>query len=290
MATTTPDLSAVERLELATRQLVRDLAAGDAASAKHGRGVDFGDVREYAAGDDVRGMDWRVTARMGTAHVRLREEERELTMLVALDCTASALTGSRGRTRRELAAEVGAVLALAGAWKHAAVGLALVDGGVRAVESPRRGHRHALRLAGLLLDAPLGAGSFADGLAALDRLVKRRTLLVLLSDFEDPGLAAPIVRLARRHEVIGIQVTDALERRLPGAGLVALEDPETGERQLVDTDDPGVRSWLAARLASLDHDLGAAFVAADGDLLRLDASAPYAEPLLAFFRRRARRR
>ena len=250
----------VRRLELATRRLVRDLVAGNYASAFRGRGVEFADVRAYEAGDDVRAMDWRVTARLGSPHVRVRREEREVALLLAVDVSASGDVGSRRRTKRELVAEVAAVLALAAARGNDRVGAAFLSDRLEQLVPLRKGRRHALRVVHELLALPAAPRGAALGpaLAALDGALRQRTVLVVLSDFQDPGLHLPLARLARRHDLVAVQVGDALEGALPDAGLVTLRDPESGEELLVDTGDPALRAALAAARRRLDDRIGRA--------------------------------
>lgn len=283
------DGAEVERLELATRRLVRDLLAGDVASAFRGRGVEFADVRPYQAGDDARAIDWRVTARRGEPHVRLQQEERELTLVLAIDTSPSLDVGSRRLTKRRLAAEVGAALALAAARAHGRVGSARLGGARLELLPARKGRRHALHVVQTLLapGAPRGEG-FAGALAELEPRVGRHAFVVVLSDFQSAGWEEPLARVGQRRELLAVQVTDTLESALPDAGLVTLRDPATGRTWLVDSGDPALRAHLAARRAGFDARVERGVAGAGGQLLRLDAALPYAEPLIAWFRRRAR--
>ncbi len=282
----------VRRLELATRRLVRDLVAGNYASAFKGRGVEFADVRTYEPGDDVRAMDWRVTARLGIPHVRVRREERELALVIAVDVSASGDVGSRARTKRELALQVGTVLALAAARSNDRTGAAFLTDRLEHAVPLRKGRRHALRtLHELLSYRPAARGTdLHRALTQLEQSLRQRVVVAILSDWQSPDFHLPLARLARKHDVIGIQVVEPLERELPAAGLVTLRDPETGALVVADTDDPAVRAAYAAARRAFDDRVATEIVAAGADLLTLDASASFAEPLTAFFRRRARRR
>lgn len=281
----------VRRLELATRRLVRDLSAGDYASAFRGRGIEFHDVREYQPGDDVRAIDWRVTARLGTPYLRRHHEERELTVLLLVDESASAQVGSRRRTRAELAAHVAAVLALTAAHANDRVGAAFFSNGLGRVIPPRKGRRHALRVLAELLSARAHGPTtdLAGALDALEPLLPRRVVLVILSDFYASGYQLPLARLARKHEVICMQLRDPVEHALPPVGLIRLRDPESGTIVTVDAGSPAVRRQVAERRARFDEALSHDLYANGSELVRLDASGDFAEPLVAFFRRRARR-
>ena len=281
----------VRRLELATRRLVRDLSAGDYASAFRGRGIEFHDVREYQPGDDVRAIDWRVTARLGAPYLRRHHEERELTVLLLVDESASAQVGSRRRTRAELAAQVAAVLALTAAHANDRVGAAFFSNGLGRIIPPRKGRRHALRVLAELLAARAHgpATDLGAALDALEPLLPRRVVLVILSDFYTSGYQLPLARLARKHEVICMQLRDPLEHALPPVGLIRLRDPESGAIVTVDAGDPAVRQQVAKRRAHFDEVLSHDLYANGSELVRLDASGDFAEPLVAFFRRRARR-
>jgi uncharacterized protein (DUF58 family) len=281
----------VRRLELATRRLVRDLVAGDYASAFRGRGLEFSEVREYAPGDEVRSIDWRVTARLGVPYVRRYEEERELTLVLAVDASASAKVGSRLRTKAELASEVAAVMALAGARHHDRIGAAFFTDRLEHYVEPRKGKRQALRIVSDVLGwQPAGARTDLEGaLTELEAVLPPRAVVLLLSDLQADGFEIPLARIARRHEVVAIQLTDALEQALPDAGLVELWDPESGLAFTVDTSDPEVRELLRAQQHEFNERVQKQVLSAGADFLRLDAAQPYAESLVSFFRRRARR-
>jgi len=286
----TPDqvVQEIRRLEIMTRHLVRDLVAGEFSSAFRGRGVEFAEVREYLPGDDVRTIDWNVTARLGSAYVKRYHEERELTVLFVVDLSGSMRFGSRVRTKGGLGVEVAAVLALAAARSHDRIGLLCFSDRVERFVAPARGRRHATRLIAELLGAA-ARGSQTDlgsGLTFLDPLLRRRAVVFVVSDFLATGFEAALGRLARRHDVIAIQLRDPRERELPAVGLIPVADPETGRFTWVDSDDPVVRACLAQRAREHDAALAAQLRQHGVDHLALDTDQPYAEPLLAFFRRR----
>ena len=280
----------VRRLEITTRHLVRDIVAGEYSSAFRGRGVEFAEVREYQPGDDIRTIDWNVTARLGAAYVKRYLEERELTVLFVVDRSASGGFGSRLRTRGELAGEVVTVLALAASRNNDRVGLLLATDHIERYTAPRKGRRHALRVVSeLLAFEPAARGTdLGAALEGVEAMLRGRAVIFVVSDFLTGGWEAALGRLARRHDVIAVELTDPRERELPDAGPVTLWDPESEEWRLVDTGDPRVREHFRVRAEAFEERLERSVVERGADLLRLETGRSYAEPLLAFFRRRER--
>jgi len=280
----------VRRLEITTRHLVRDIVAGEYSSAFRGRGVEFAEVREYQPGDDIRTIDWNVTARLGSAFVKRYLEERELTVVFVVDRSASGGFGSVVRTRGDLAAEVVAGLAFAAARNNDRVGLVLATDRVESFTQPRKGRRHALRvISELLAFEPEGRGTdLGAALSTLEASLRRRAVIFLVSDFLTAGFEAALARLARRHDLVAIQIVDPRERELPDTGLVTLWDPETGDWRVVNTSDRRVRERFSERASAFDRALERMLIERGADLLRLENGRSYAEPLLAFFRRRER--
>ncbi|HEY7480931.1 MAG TPA: DUF58 domain-containing protein [Gemmatimonadales bacterium] len=278
----------VRRLEITTRHLVRDIMAGEYSSAFRGRGVEFAEVREYQPGDDIRTIDWNVTARLGSAYVKRYLEERELTVLFVADLSASSGFGSVRRTRRQLTVEVCAVLALAAARNNDRVGAVFATDRVEHYVAPRKGRRQALRvISDLLTVRPAGTGTdLGSALSYLEPILRRRAVIFLLSDFMGAGYEGPLARLARRHDLIALQLIDPRERELPDVGLVTLWDPESGSWRVVDTGDAAVRRHFRHRAAEFDTALERTLREVGADLLRLETGQSYAEPLLSFFRRR----
>jgi uncharacterized protein (DUF58 family) len=286
----TPDevMQEVRRLEITTRHLVRDIVAGEYSSAFRGRGVEFSEVREYQPGDDVRSIDWNVTARLGSAYVKRYLEERELTVQFVVDASASEQFGTRLRTKHSLAVEVCAVLALAAARNNDRVGALWTTDRVERYIPPGRGRRHALRVINdLLAFEPAGTGTdLAAALCFLEPLLRQRAVVFLVSDFLTSGYQAALGRLARRHDVIALQLYDPRERELPDLGLVSFHDPERGEWQVVDTSHPAIRERFNRRAAAFDGSLQQDIRQSGADLVRLETGLAYAESLIAFFRRR----
>jgi uncharacterized protein (DUF58 family) len=280
----------VRRIEITTRHLVRDIVAGEYSSAFRGRGVEFAEVREYQPGDDVRTIDWNVTARLGSAYVKRYLEERELAVGFVVDFSASKRFGSRRRTKGDLATEVCAVLALAAARNNDRVGALFFTDRIEQMITARKGRRHVLRIISDLLSfEPAGCATDLTGaLTYLESVLRRRSVLFIVSDFMTSGYRSALGRLARKHDVIAIQLVDPRERTLPDAGLMTLRDPESGAWRYVDTGSEAVRTAFRDRMAEFDRDLERTLREGGADLVRLETDRSYPEPLLAFFRRRER--
>jgi uncharacterized protein (DUF58 family) len=280
----------VRRLEITTRHLVRDIVAGEYSSAFRGRGVEFSEVREYQPGDDVRSIDWNVTARLGSAYVKRYLEERELTVLFVVDASASEQFGTRIRTKHSLAIEVCAVLALAAARNSDRVGAVWTTDRIERFVPPGRGRRHALRLINDLLEfEPAGTGTdLGAALRYIEPALRRRAVIFLVSDFLTSGYQAALERLAQRHDVIALQLYDPRERELPDLGLISFQEMESGHWRIVDTSDSATRDLFHRRAADFDRSLQQDIRRRGADLVRLETGRPYAEALIAFFRRRER--
>jgi len=289
----------IRRIEIHTRHLVNDSFAGEYQAIFKGRGMEFDEVREYQPGDEVRSIDWNVTARMGKPFVKRYVEERELTVMLAFDASASGLFGTAERFKRALAAELGAVLAFSAITNNDKVGLLAFTDQVELHIPPRKGRRHVLRLIrDLLAFEPAGRGT--DVTLALDRLnrtLKRRAIIFLISDFlldYDQADAIKAYERAllvtnRRHDLVAVSITDPRETTWPNAGLVALEDAETGARLWIDSGDPNWREEFAAQAAARHAARDAAFTRAQVDQIAVTVGEDYVEPLLAFFQARAKR-
>jgi len=288
-------LRQVKLLELQTRGLVNSLFTGEYRSVFKGQGMEFAEVREYQAGDEVRSIDWNVTARMGRPFVKRYIEERELTVMLAVDLSGSERFGTRGRFKSELASELAAVLAMSAIRNNDRVGAVLFTDRIEHVVPPRKGRRHALRLMrDLLVFDP--AGSRTDLPAALEftgKMLAHKSIIFVVSDFQAEELEHPLKLLAQRHDVVAVTVDDPSEVTLPDIGLARFVDPETGATLDVDTSDPEVRARFAA---SVEEELTnrrrlLRRLAIDEIPVHTDGSV--VEPLIRFFRARetrARRR
>lgn len=289
-------LQKVRRIELKTRGLVDALLAGRYSSRFRGHGMSFDEVREYVPGDDVRTIDWNVTARAGTPFVKRFVEERELKILLLVDVSGSTAYGSVGQSRRELAAEVAGVLAFAAASGHDQVGVLLFSDRVEAFVPPGGGRRHALRVVHTILDTePSGRGT-DFGLAATfaSEAMKRRGVIVVISDFLARGggedaLEDALRRLRARHDVVAVQLVDPAEITLPDVGRVVIEDAEGADVILLHAGDPAVRRRYAELAQAKLEGIERACRGAGVDHLTLVAGSPWEAPLTEFFERRPRR-
>jgi uncharacterized protein (DUF58 family) len=279
----------IRRIQIRTRTILDAGIVGSYHANFKGRGMEFAEVREYQQGDDVRDIDWNVTARTGTPHVKRFVEERDLTLLLLVDVSGSQGFGSRFLLKRDYAAELAAVLAFSAVANHDRVGAVLFTDRVEAWVPPARGQQHALRIVrDLLAVEPEGRGTrIEEALRFARRVMKRRGIVALVSDFQDRGYERALGVLRRRHDVIAMHLWDPREQELPAAGLVSLADPETGEVVVVDTSDERVRQRL--RPITLTE-TAESFRRAGADVLPLSVAESYEQPLRSFFKAREKRR
>lgn len=284
-------LRQVRRIEVRTRRLVDSRFAGEYRSLFKGQGMEFAEVREYQPGDEVRSIDWNVSARMGKPFVKRYVEERELTVMLALDLSGSSRFGTRARFKHDLAIELAGVLSLAAVRNNDRVGLMLFSDQVEHALPARKGRKHALRLIRDLLTAqPKGRGtSLAVAVDRLMRLLPHRSVVFLASDFIAADVEKPLARLAQRHDVIAVTLEDPAERVLPNVGPARLEDPETGQVIEVDTSHPQVRAAFAQQVAAEDEARRKLFGRLGLDEIIVHTEHGYVDALLAFFRARSRR-
>lgn len=284
-------LRTVRRIEIRTRRLVQESMAGEYHSVFRGRGMEFSEVREYQLGDDVRSIDWNVSARMGHPFVKKFVEERELTVFLAVDVSGSKQFGSTGRTKGELAAEVSALLAFSAIKNNDRVGAILFTGGVEKYIPPKKGRSHVLRVIREILGyVPQDAGtSISAALEFAGRVLRRHCVLFLISDFLDTGFEKSLAIAGRKYDMVGICIEDPREADLPSVGLVEMEDAETGRTTLLDTSDSTLRREAARRARERRSRLESTLRRADVDLVRLSTTEPYDLPLVRYFEERARR-
>lgn len=285
-------LKQVRWIEITTRGLVNEVFSGEYHSVFKGRGMSFAEVREYRYGDDIRGIDWNVTARTGSPHVKIFEEERELTLMLVVDVSASADFGTRGRMKSELAAELCGVLAFSAIKNNDKVGLILFSDRIEKFVPPRKGRRHVLRvLRELLYHRPDRSGTdIRMALEYLTRVTRRRAVVFLVSDFLAGGFGRALNIAGRRHDTIAVRVRDRRETELPPIGLVEFEDAETGERFVVNTSDRSFREAFGRDLAAVEEELERTLRHGKVDLIDVRADRPYVRPLMRFFKERERRR
>ena len=281
----------VRHIEITSRRMVTDVLAGEYHSIFKGRGMEFSEVREYQMGDDIRTIDWNVTSRTGTLHVKKFVEERELTVLLMLDASGSADFGTTSRFKREVAAEMGALLAFSAIKNNDRVGAIVFTDQVEMFIPPRKGRSHVLRvIRDLLYFAPKGRKTdLASAMDFLNSVTRKRAVVFVLSDFLTAGFEKSFRVAAKKHDVISIFLSDPREREIPRAGLIELEDAETGDRLLLDTADRRALAMFAEHAEARVEGQMAALTAMGVDIIRVTTGEPYDRPLKRFFERRARR-
>ena len=284
-------LRQVKLLELRTRGLVNSLFTGEYRSVFKGQGMEFAEVREYQAGDEVRSIDWNVTARMQRPYVKRYIEERELTVMLAVDVSGSERYGTRRRFKSEVASELAAVLAMSAIRNNDRVGGVMFTDRIEHVVPPRKGRRQALRLIrDVLAFEPASRGTDIGGATEyLNKMLKHKAVVFLVSDFQGSDIEHPLKLLAQRHDVVAVTVDDPSERALPDIGLVRLVDPETGATIDVDTSDPKVRAQFDTQVSE-DADRRRRLLRRLAiDEIPVDTDHGIMDPLLRFFRSRERR-
>jgi len=285
-------LKQVRRIEISTRGLVNEVFSGEYHSVFKGRGMNFAEVREYQYGDDVRSIDWNVTARAGSPFVKIFEEERELTVMLVVDVSASGDFGTRARLKSQVAVEICALLAFSAIKNNDKVGLVIFSDHVEKFVPPRKGRRHVLRvIRELLYHEPTGRGTdITTALEYVAHIQRKRAVTFLVSDFRDEGFDKALAVAGRRHDLIAVRLGDAREEELPPLGLLELEDPETGQRVVVNTSDAGFRAAFQdfgrTRREALDN----MFRRSRVDVIDIQTGEPYVRPLMRFFKERMRRR
>src|SRR5262245_7540504 len=281
----------IRRLQLKARRAVEDLLGGEYHSVFKGTGIAFEEVREYQPGDDIRAIDWNVTARMGHPFVKRFIEERELTVMLVVDNSGSHQFGTRLQQKREVAAELAAVLAFSAISNNDKVGLIAFTDRVERFVPPRKGTRHVLRLIrDVLFYQPQHRGtSLQEALDFLNRIVHRRVIVFLLSDFLDRGYDKSLKRTGRRHDLVAVRIADPREEELAAVGLLELEDAETGERLLLDTNSRRVREAYARAALQRREALRELTRSARVDLVEVTTDGSHLDSLIRFFRLRERR-
>ena len=286
-------IAKIRRIDITTRKLVTDGFAGEYQSVFKGRGMEFDEVRQYHPGDDVRMIDWNVTARTGDAYIKSYIEERELTVMLVVDASRSGDFGTRSRFKRELAAELAAVLAFSATTNNDRVGLLVFTDRVELLVPPRKGRSHVLRMVrDLLVFEPDGTGTDVRlALETVSLLLKRRSIVFLISDF----LTAPesyrqaMQLTGRRHDLAAFDLQDPMEREIPDVGIILLEDAETGDRRWVDTGNRAWRQEFSDRVDRLEEYKQEIFAGAGVDRVSVTTDGDYVPALAAFFRDRQRR-
>lgn len=281
----------IRLIQIHSRRAVNDVLAGEYHSVFKGRGMEFDEVREYAPGDEIRSIDWNVTARMGRPFIKRYVEERELTVLLIVDLSASGDFGSRGQRKNEIAAELCALLSFSAIRNNDKVGLIAFTEEVEKFIPPKKGATHVLRLVGELLQfQPKGRSTnLAKALEYAGRITHRRAIIFVVSDFLDHGYQKPLRMLSRRHDVVAVSVNDPQEFELPDVGLVEIEDSETGQKRIFDSSSKQVRERYKALSQERRRTLETSFKKLSIDQIRVTAGDDYVREIIAFCRRRERR-
>jgi uncharacterized protein (DUF58 family) len=289
--TTSEILKKIRALEIKTRGLVETAFAGDYHSVFKGRGMNFEDVREYQPGDEIRAIDWNVTARMGSAFVKKFTEERELTVMLVVDVSASGNFGSTTQSKRELAAEVACLLAFSAIRNNDKVGLILFTDRVELFIPPKKGRSHTLRLIReILFFEPKGRGTDpALALDYLNKIVTRRAVVFFISDFQAPDFSRSLAVSGRRHDFVAIHIHDERERVLPNIGIITLEDAETGDQIEINTADRTTRARFSGLVDEREQELTRVLRRNNIDAIALQTGKDYLPQLRSFFKQREHR-
>lgn len=285
-------LKRIRRVEIKSRLISEQLMAGLSGSIFKGRGIDFEDVREYSPGDDVRRIDWNVSARQRKPYVKRFIEERELVILLLVDMSSSGHFGTVGRTKREVAAELAGALAFSAIRDSDRVGLVMFTDNVEVYHPPRKSRQHVLRLIRDLLYRPIkhDGTSIKNALAFVNRVIHRPAVIFLISDFIDEGYERLLKAANQRHDVIAVKMLDPRELELPDVGIAALQDSETGDVMEVDTSDPKIRAAFAEQAAGRQVSFKEFLHRAKIGHLEVRTDRPYQKRLRTFFEQRARAR
>ncbi len=281
-------LKKVKQIEIKTRGVVNEVFSGEYHSVFKGRGMEFAEVREYQIGDDIRTIDWNVTARFGHPFVKVFEEERELTVMLVIDMSGSLMFGSVNQTKQEIAAELSAILAFSAMKNNDKVGLILFTDRIEKFVPPKKGRSHGLRIIREVLSfKPEGNTTDIKGaLEYMNHTIKRKSIAFLISDFIDSGYDKIMNIVGKKHDLIGIVLKDPRESEIPKSGLIKFKDAETGELRFVDTSSKKVQHSFKETLQFHDNMRKEIFMKSRLDSINIDISESYVKPLVNFFRKR----
>lgn len=284
-------LKKVRQLEIRTRGVVNQVFSGEYHSVFKGRGMAFSEVREYQLGDDVRTIDWNVTARFDHPFVKVFEEERELTVMLLVDMSGSLFFGSQGQLKRDIAVELSAILAFSAMKNNDKVGAILFSDQIEKFVPPRKGRSHALRIVRELIsfEPKRPHTSLRTALEYLNHMLKKRSIVFVISDFIDSGYETALRIAGKRHDLIGIVLLDPREYEVPRVGLITFRDAETGAQRWIDTSDPRVLAAYRIYRRSTEAAHRSMFIKAKLDGIEIRLDQPYMKPLIDFFRLRERR-
>ena len=284
-------LKQVRQIEIKTKGLVNQVFSGEYHSVFKGRGMEFSEVREYNFGDDIRNIDWNVTARFGHPYIKIFEEERELTVILLVDLSGSLSFGSVDKTKQQIAAELSAILAFSALKNNDKVGLFLFSDKIEKFIPPRKGRKHVLRIIRELLSfKPEGkTTSIKAALEHMNHAIKKKSIVFLISDFMDEGYEKILRIVGKKHDLIGIVINDEREKSIPKMGLVKFTDVETGNERWIDTSSPKVQNWISQYYQRLISERKTLFIKSRLDSIEIKTGENYVTPLVNFFRLRERR-
>ena len=282
-------LKKVRKIEIKTKGISKELFSGEYHSAFKGRGMSFSEVRDYQIGDDIRNIEWNVTARTGVPHVKVFEEERELTVMLLVDVSPSSMFGTQAYIRRDLITEIAAILAYSAMSNNDKVGMILFADEVKMYIPPKKGKKHILRIIRELIEQPSEGvdTNVSEALQYFSNLVKKKSICFVISDFFANDFDKALQVAARRHDIVGMHLHDPFEKSLPFAGLLQVMDAETGQRLVVDTHDQFTRKAHEEAFVKKESQLQNLFNRCGADLLSLDARESYVIALHRFFKKRA---
>jgi len=284
-------LKQVRQIEIKTRGIVNEVFSGEYHSVFKGRGMEFSEVREYQIGDDIRSIDWNVTARFGHPYVKIFEEERELTVMLLVDMSGSLEFGSVEKTKQQIAAEISAILAFSAMKNNDKVGLILFTDQIEKFVPPKKGRSHGLRIIREVLSfEPHGNMTDLKGvLEYFNHAVKKKAIVFLISDFIDQGYDKILKIVGKKHDLIGITLNDPRERELPKAGLIKMRDAETGEIRYIDSSNKIVQEHFNKYLRVRAEERKSLFISSRLDSIEIDTGSSYIRPLVNFFKLREKR-
>jgi len=284
-------LKKVRKIEIKTKELSKHLFSGEYSSTFKGRGMSFSEVRDYQYGDDIRNIDWNVTARSNEPHVKVYEEERELTVIFLVDLSKSSFFGTTEQYKSDINTEICATLAFSALTNHDKVGAVLFTDKVEKYIPPKKGRNHILRIIReLIYFEPENRGTnIGEALKYLNNVIKKRSIAFVLSDFMDEGYD-PVLKIAsRKHDLIGVRVFDDLEARLPNVGLIKVTDAESGEQRMIDTSSKTVRERYAEYFDQRSSYFHTSFQRSGASILTINTKEDYVKSLMGFFKNRHRR-
>lgn len=284
-------LKQVKQIEIRTRGIVNDVFSGEYHSVFKGRGMEFAEVREYQIGDDVRSIDWNVSARFGHPFIKVFEEERELTVMLLVDLSGSLSFGSIDKTKQQIAAELSAILAFSALKNNDKVGLILFTDRIEKFISPKKGKSHALRIVREVLSfEPQGnKTNIRSALEYFNHTIKKKAIVFLISDFYDLGYEKILRVVGKKHDLIGIVLSDPREKEISGSGLIKFRDAETGEIRYIDTDSKDFQLHFRETQKRFDSYRKQLFISSRLDSINIQSGGSYIKPLVDFFRLREKR-